>query len=287
MKIIRRSSGLTEELGRLERSKPGARIGFVPTMGALHEGHAGLIRRAAVENAFVVVSIFVNPLQFSKDEDFRRYPKRMRADARLCRRCGADVLFVPDVRDLLGRPELRERVNVPALARGLCGRFRPGHFRGVVRIVDLLFRLVRPDRAYFGQKDYQQFRVVEAMTRRRFGGRIKCVLCPTVRSAGGLALSSRNAYLARAERREALRLYEALKLGRRLLRSGRGGPRETLRRVRGYLARSPALRTDYLEIVDSKNLKKTGRKLRAGPGRLLIAAAVRIGRTRLIDNVLV
>ncbi len=283
MKIIRSAPELERTVRGWNSRSPKPRVGFVPTMGALHEGHRALVRRARRANAIVVVSIFVNPLQFGPGEDYARYPRTESADMRLLRNAGADVVFIPAPRPFL-RHKLLKKTFLPPLAAPLCGRFRPGHFQGVVNIVAFLFRLVRPDRAYFGQKDYQQVRVVAEMTRRVFGARPRIVLCPTVREPDGLAMSSRNRYLTPEERRRALGLIKALRRGARALRRGQRTP-AVLRGLRDRLQREGISQIDYVAAVDGKSLKNV---VKWSPRRpLLLAAAVKIGKTRLIDNLLI
>ena len=248
-------------------------VGLVPTMGALHDGHLSLVRRARRECAATVVSVFVNPLQFTPGEDFERYPRQLDADLSLLRREGVDAVFVPAV-DEMYPPGATTRVRVGELDAVLEGACRPGHFEGVATVVLKLFSAVRPDRAYFGQKDAQQAAVVTRLAGDLLTG-VAVVVCPTVRDADGLALSSRNAYLAEAERRAALCLFRAL-----VAANERYGAEErdaaALRGVlHGVLAAEPLVCVDYAEVVDERTFR--------GPGRLAVLA-VRIGATRLIDN---
>lgn len=284
MKIIRSAPALERYVALLESRAPRPVIGFVPTMGALHRGHSSLVRRARRECGVVIASIFVNPLQFGPREDYRKYPRPEAADIRLVRRSGADAVFIPDGRRLLGHRCLK-RTYLARLAKPLCGRFRPGHFQGVVDIVALLFRLVRPDRAYFGQKDYQQFRVIEAMTRRDFGRIPRVIMCPTIRERSGLAMSSRNRYLSSGERRTALGIVKALRLGRKLIRQGKEGRPRILKAMRDTLKKRGIRRIDYVEIAHPITLRNMV-QLRVYP-QALVAIAVRIENTRLIDNLLV
>jgi pantoate--beta-alanine ligase len=227
----------------------------------------------------------VNPLQFGPREDYARYPRPLRRDLARARAAGADAVFLPQARELLRRRELR-RLPVPRrLGSVLCGPFRPGHFAGVVSIVDLFFRLIRPDRAYFGLKDYQQCRIVEAAARRSFGGRVRIVRCPTVREKDGLAMSSRNRYLRPPERRRAREIYKALREARRLLAAG-AGPRAAERALRGRLESRAGARVEYAEVRDAETLGKVVQWKPSGRP-LVVACAVRIGGARLIDNLLV
>lgn len=258
----------------------GVTIGFVPTMGALHGGHRSLIRRARLSCDALVVSIFVNPRQFGPREDLARYPRRVRADARLCEREGVDVLFLPS-RSAMYPPEFDTSVAVRRLARRWEGELRPGHFEGVATVVAKLMGLVRPDAAFFGQKDFQQARVVRRLAEDlSLGTRI--VLCPTVREPDGLALSSRNAYLSVSQRRAAPVLYAALQAGRAAVRAGVRSAAAIRRAMVRALKAEPKARADYLAVCDPDTLEP----LRKATGRVALLGAVRIGRVRLIDNLL-
>lgn len=254
-------------------------------MGALHEGHLALFRRSVRENDVTVASIFVNPTQFGPKEDFSRYPRPFAADRRLLSSAGVDALFAPKPDDMY--PEgFATSVSVSGLTATLCGAPSsrgPGHFQGVATVVAKLLNLVRPARAYFGMKDFQQLRVIERMNRDLdIGARI--VRCPTVRERDGLAMSSRNAYLSPAERAVAPNLYVSLQRGAKLLASGRSmKPKDVVRTVEASLATTPEIRIEYVELVDPDTLQK----LPAARGPALLAAAVRLGNTRLIDNILV
>lgn len=251
-------------------------------MGALHEGHLSLIRRAMKENDRTVVSLFVNPLQFGPREDFRRYPRPFGADCKTLRVLGVDAALAPSVARIYPQG-FQSFAEVPYLSRRLCGLFRPGHFRGVATVVLKLFNLVGPDRAYFGEKDYQQLQVVRRMVR-DLDLPLRVVACPTVRAADGLALSSRNRYLSPSQRRQAIRIFQALRLGRRLLR--RHSASEVLRQVRRFLVRQvPSGRIEYVEFVHARTLEPLRRRRQGVPSRLL--AALWLGKTRLIDNIAV
>jgi pantoate--beta-alanine ligase len=252
----------------------GKTVGFVPTMGALHEGHVSLIHRARAENDRVVVSVFVNPTQFGPGEDLTRYPRPFRQDAALCRSAVVDALLAPRS---FYPPDYQTWVTVDTLSQPLCGRFRPGHFRGVATVVLKLFNVVQPDRAYFGQKDFQQWRLIERMAR-DLDVPVKVVGCPTVRDKAGLALSSRNAYLSAEERAAAPLLARSLRDAGQVLKSGRGAA-AARRAARAVLGRIGAARIQYLDVVDPVTL---GASRPDGPW--LVAAAVYVGRTRLIDN---
>ena len=259
----------------------GQRIGFVPTMGALHAGHRSLIERARRENGCVVVSLFVNPAQFGPQEDCARYPRPFAADTALARRAGIDVLFCPTARAIY--PEgYATYVTVEGPSAGLCGASRPGHFRGVATIVLKLLNLVQPDAAYFGNKDYQQATVIERLVR-DLHLPVRIVRMPTVREADGLAMSSRNRYLTLPQRQAARIVPQALQYARRLITDGERRPAPLRAQVRAFLRREPSARVEYVEAVDARTLQRRQR-LR---GPTLIALAVRLGSTRLIDNVVV
>ena len=278
MKVVARQAEMTELARRWRRA--GESIGFAPTMGALHRGHASLIERARRENRRVVVSVFVNPTQFGPREDYARYPRAFSKDLRLCAAGGADVVYHPTAEQIYPEGFLTS-VEVEGLSDVLCGESRPGHFRGVATIVLKLLETVRPARAYFGEKDYHQLAIIRRMVQ-DLGCDAEIVGCPTVRESDGLALSSRNAYLAPLERSAAPLLYAALKLGKRLTQDGALAPQAISARVRWQILKSiPGAGIDYVSLVDASTLKPA-RALR-GPLRLL--AAIRLGKTRLIDNI--
>ncbi len=256
----------------------GLSVGFVPTMGALHDGHAALVRRAARECDRMVVSVFVNPLQFGPNEDYGRYPRALPADRRLVAAAGAAAVYAPTPEEMYPKG-FRTHVEVEGLSALYCGAYRPGHFRGVATVVLKLFNQVRPDRAYFGEKDFQQVFLLERMTR-DLDVPVQIVRVPTVREADGLARSSRNAYLSRDERAAAPALRAALLAGARAARVRGATPGQVVAAVRRALSRTP-LRLQYAAVADALTLEPA-RDLR-GPRRLL--AAAHLGRTRLIDNV--
>ena len=279
MTIIRSASRMAAVSRRLQRE--GRRIGVVPTMGCLHEGHRSLIRRAASQNDAVIVTVFVNPLQFGPREDFRRYPRTLTRDIHLARSAGADVVFAPSMEQIYPRG-CQTRVEPGPLAQRWEGRARPGHFRGVATVVAILFELTRPTRAYFGQKDYQQTLVVQQLIR-DLRLPIALHVLPTVREPDGLALSSRNAYLSASERQQAVALHRALGAARAHIRSGERHAEPIIEAMRRLISEAPSARIDYVTIVDAKTLAPLWR-LR---GRVAVLLAVWIGRTRLIDNLLV
>jgi pantoate--beta-alanine ligase len=258
----------------------GLSVGLVPTMGALHAGHASLIRAARKETGFVAVSIFVNPTQFGPGEDFDRYPRTWEQDLTLCAAEGADLVFAPPAAELYP-PGFCTYVEVQGLQDVLCGASRPTHFRGVATVVLKLFHIVGPDVAYFGQKDAQQFRILEQMVR-DLNVPIQLRLCPIVREADGLALSSRNRYLNAEERQQAVVLWQALEEARRQVEAGERDAGRLREVLAARVAAAPQARLEYAAVVDYQTLMPLDR-LR---GRVLLALAVHFGGTRLIDNLL-
>ncbi len=256
----------------------GLSIGFVPTMGYLHEGHLSLARRARAENEVVVVSIYVNPTQFGPNEDLARYPRDLGRDLDLCREVGVDIVWNPDE---MYEPGHRTWVVVDDLTERLCGASRPTHFRGVTTVVTKLFGVVQPDHAYFGQKDAQQAFVIRRMTRDLDLG-VDIVVCPTVREADGLAMSSRNVYLTPEQRVQAPTLRRALLAAEEMVAAGERRAAAILARVEEVLAEATLGRIDYVEIVDTDLLQG----VEAVDGESLLALAVFFGTTRLIDNTL-
>lgn len=256
----------------------GLSVGFVPTMGYLHEGHISLVRAARAENGLVVVSIFVNPTQFGPNEDLSRYPRDLERDMALCREAGADIIWNPDVGEMYAE-DAATWVVVEGLTDHLCGESRPTHFRGVTTVVSKLFNVVRPDRAYFGQKDAQQAFVIRRMTQDLDFG-LDIVICPTVREADGLAMSSRNIFLSPEERAQASVLRRALDEAEKVVAAGERRTMAIKARVQQVLAEAPLGRPDYVEIVDTSGLQPIARI----QGEALLALAVFFGRTRLIDN---
>ncbi|HOB86098.1 MAG TPA: pantoate--beta-alanine ligase [Bacillota bacterium] len=273
-----------EELRRRIREVKagGASIGFVPTMGFLHQGHLSLMERARRENDFLVISIFVNPLQFGRGEDLDRYPRDREGDLAKARKVGCDLVFFPEEKTLYP-PGFTTYVQVEGLSSVLCGVSRPTHFRGVATVVNKLFNLVQPDRAYFGQKDAQQAILIKRMVA-DLNMNLEVVVCPTVREEDGLAMSSRNNYLTPQERRAAPVLYRALKAGEELIAGGERSPRAVVRRMEEVIAGEPLVKkVDYLVVVDAENLQEKDPL----EGSLLLAGAVYIGKARLIDNIIV
>ncbi|MFW6151578.1 MAG: pantoate--beta-alanine ligase [Verrucomicrobiota bacterium] len=259
--------------------RSGLSIGLVPTMGSLHPGHVSLIRRARAECDFLVVSIFVNPAQFAPNEDFDNYPRDMAGDEAICAREGADAVFVPDADDMYD-PEHSVYVDEQDISQGLCGASRPGHFRGVLTVVAKLFNIVDPDVAIFGEKDIQQLRLIQKMAH-DLNFPVKILAGRTLREDDGLALSSRNRYLSDAERNKALRLHEALEAARSMIESGERDSARILKKMNAIIKPDSDVRPDYLECVDYHTL----RRVNVISGKTVVALAVKVGRTRLIDNV--
>ncbi len=276
--VIEAISALREQLAvvRSERST----IGLVPTMGALHAGHRKLIEQARGECDWVVVSIFVNPLQFGPGEDFQNYPRDMAADLEICDQLGVDTVFAPSA-GVMYPEQQRTFVEVEGLGDYLCGPHRPGHFRGVATVVLKLFNIVQPDRAYFGEKDAQQLKIIEQMSR-DLNLPVAIASVPTVREPDGLAVSSRNRYMTSQQRKAANVLYRALTAARNRIENGEADPAAAKQAALEILAREPLATVEYLEVVDPEEMRPVPRI----KGAVRVAAAVRIGSTRLIDNML-
>jgi pantoate--beta-alanine ligase len=257
----------------------GRSIGFVPTMGYLHKGHLSLVERSVKENDFTIASIFVNPIQFGPKEDFKKYPRDFKRDESMLKRAGVDALFYPAANRMYPDP-YHGYVEVEELGDTLCGKSRPGHFKGVATVVTKLFNIVKPDIAYFGQKDAQQALIIDKMSKDLNMG-IKIRAMPTVREKDGLAMSSRNTYLGAAERKEAAVLYKSLLLARQMINRGERSAQKIINRMKALIKQKKAAAIDYVEIVDAATLKP----VKNIAGDILIALAVRIGNTRLIDNI--
>ncbi len=259
----------------------GRSVGFVPTMGYFHQGHLALMRAAREENDVVVVSIFVNPLQFGPREDLAAYPSDFERDCRDAREAGVDYVFHPAVEDMYPRPFLTS-VAVRGVTEGLCGASRPGHFEGVATVVAKLFHLVPAQRAYFGQKDAQQVRVIRKMAE-DLDFDVEIRVCPTVREPDGLAMSSRNTYLEPDQRARAALLYQALEAGAAAARAGERSATAVEGSMRGVLEKEPSIELEYVGVYDNITLEPVGRL----EGEILLALAARVGKARLIDNMLV
>jgi pantoate--beta-alanine ligase len=280
------SRRLIEELRTIEEirakvaahRRQGRRIGLAPTMGALHRGHGSLIEAAVRETDAVVVSIFVNPIQFDDARDFSQYPRTLDSDVEYCESLGAHIVFAPSEREMY--PETpRSFVEVEGVSEHLCGKFRPGHFRGVATVVLKLLQIVQPDRAYFGEKDAQQLAVIRRMVR-DLNVPVEIAGVPTVRESDGLALSSRNQHLTVEERRVAPLLYQALELAGKRIAAGARDPAE-IRREGLETLEHAGIRVEYFEVVDAGSMQPVVRI----EGTVCVAAAIWVGSTRLIDNV--
>lgn len=260
----------------------GKTIGFVPTMGALHEGHLSLIRRSKEENDRTIVSIFVNKTQFGPGEDFQKYPRSRESDLEKVSGLHIDAVFMPDNNEMY--PEgFSTVIDIGAIGKILCGVSRPGHFNGVATVVAKLLNIVMPDRVYLGQKDYQQTAVIKKLVR-ELDFNTAIIVCPTVREPDGLAMSSRNTYLNENERKAALIIYRALKLGEGLIHAGDADNVSTIKKAMEALIKTePLAKIDYIEVVDPQSLDPVKRVIFAAA----ICSAVKIGNTRLIDNVIV
>ncbi|MGQ9704886.1 MAG: pantoate--beta-alanine ligase [Actinomycetota bacterium] len=270
------------EMTRLvrEHREAGESVGLVPTMGYFHPGHVSLMRAARAENDFVVVSLFVNPTQFGPQEDFRDYPRDLERDVEIATEAGVDCIFHPRVEDMYPQPYLTF-VEVEGLTEGLCGAYRPGHFRGVTTVVTKLFHIIPAHRAYFGLKDAQQVRVIQKIVE-DLNFDIEIVVCPTVREEDGLAMSSRNVYLQPEERRAATVLYRSLRQAEEMVQRGERDAQKVLSAIREMLDSEPLVEPEYVEAVDWEGLRPVNRL----EGKVLIALAARVGKARLIDNVL-
>ena len=256
----------------------GMSVGLVPTMGFLHEGHKSLIDRAVSENDRVVVSDFVNPTQFGPSEDLEAYPRDINRDAELCEKAGAALIFNPEPSEMY-YDDCEAYVNINSLSDELCGKSRPIHFKGVCTVVSKLFNIVKPDRAYFGQKDAQQLAIIKRMVR-DLNFDVQIVGCPIIREADGLAKSSRNTYLGSEERKAALILSKAVKLGEDMAKSGENDAEKIVSKMKELINTEPMARIDYVEAVDAISIQPVKKM----DGAVLVAMAVYIGKTRLIDN---
>ncbi|MDA1183665.1 MAG: pantoate--beta-alanine ligase [Acidobacteria bacterium] len=278
MKLVTSIAPLRDRVAEARRA--GLQVGLVPTMGALHAGHVRLIEQARLECGCVVVSIFVNPLQFDRKDDLARYPRPLQADVAVCAAAGVDIVFAPTVEGMYpGEAECT--VDVGRVADHLCGRYRPGHFRGMATVVLKLLQIVQPDRAYFGEKDAQQLAVIRHMAR-DFNVPVRIEGVATVRDADGLALSSRNQRLAPEERVLARSLHSLLREAERLVAEGERDPKQVTAIASGILPDDDRLRLEYLDVVDPEHIQPVERI----EGPVLVAGALWVGSTRLIDNLL-
>ena len=259
----------------------GLSVGLVPTMGYLHEGHKSLIDKAVEQNDCVVVSVFVNPIQFGPTEDLATYPRDLEHDAAICEEAGADLIFHPQPGEMY-YDDFCTYIDMDNLTKGLCGRTRPTHFRGVCTVVGKLFHIVGPDRAYFGQKDAQQLAVIRRMVR-DLNFPLQIVGCPIVREEDGLAKSSRNTYLSPEERKAAVILHKGLEKGEEMVRAGERDAGKVKKAICDIIESEPLAKIDYVDIVDFDNIQEK----EVLEGSVLAAVAVYIGKTRLIDNFII
>ncbi len=268
-------------LSALKAKSHGKTVGFVPTMGYLHEGHQSLIVAARQKCDLVIVSLFVNPLQFGANEDFGRYPRDFRRDKKILESLNVDLLFLPEASKLFPHG-FKTFVEVEELSKKLCGKTRPVHFRGVTTILAKLFNLVSPDQAFFGEKDYQQLLIVKQLVR-DLNFPVQIISLPTVREFDGLAMSSRNKHLDERERKAAPIIYKALLFAKEAVAKGERDSHRLLMRLRSLIGSEPAVRIDYLTLVDPETLEER----RQIKGKTLLAVAAYVGKTRLIDNLIV
>lgn len=274
MKIIKSIDELRENLKRAKIE--GKSIGLVPTMGYLHEGHASLIRKAREDNDIVVVSDFVNPIQFGPNEDLLTYPRDLEADSKICEEIGVDYIFAPEASEMY--QDRKVFVDIEDMSDHLCGAKRPGHFRGVLTVCSKLFNITGADRAYFGQKDAQQVAIIKKLVS-DLNMPIEIIPCPIIREEDGLALSSRNTYLSKEERKAALCLSKAIFAGEKLAKEG-GSVEEVIGKMKEIIDSEELSKIDYISVVDLKTMEDAS----DFNGDRLVAIAVYIGKTRLIDN---
>ncbi len=261
------------------QKQSGKTIGFVPTMGYLHEGHISLAKKSVSENDFTIMSIFVNPTQFGPKEDFSEYPRNMEKDTVMAENAGVDVVFSPTEKEMYPYG-YNTYVNVEQITDTLCGESRPGHFKGVATVVTKLFNIVEPDKAYFGQKDAQQAVVIKRMVR-DLNMSVEIITCPIIREQDGLAMSSRNTYLNEEERKAALILSKSLLEAERLVKSGEKNSSKIIKHIKDMISAEKLANVEYIKIVDQEDL----RDVNEIDKKALIALAVRFGSTRLIDNI--
>lgn len=277
MKVYRSVRSLAKKV--FEIRKHNKTIGLVPTMGFLHDGHRSLIKKARQDTDCVIVSIFINPAQFGPKEDLKKYPKSLKKDLGFCEREGVDIVFAPEAEEMY--PEnYATYVNVGNITDALCGASRPGHFQGVATVVTKLFNITMPDIAYFGHKDAQQAIVIKKMAE-DLNMSVNIKVMPTVREKDGLAMSSRNVYLSREERIQAQSIYKSLKLAKELFNNGEMDSWKIINKIKRVISKQPDARVEYIKVVDIRDLKD----IKKISGKALMAIAVWIGKTRLIDNV--
>jgi pantoate--beta-alanine ligase len=280
MKIITSPEVMQRVITALKRKDK--TVGLVPTMGALHEGHLSLVKKAVKDNDITVVSIFVNPVQFGPNEDYLRYPRPFEKDSGLCRKAGVDIIFAPEPADMYHKDFLTY-IKVEKISDIFCGKFRPGHFRGVATVVAKLFNICLPDKAYFGMKDYQQLKVIELMTR-DLNFPVKIVPCQIVRESSGLALSSRNSYLDPAQKKCSAQIRQALQYASEMVKCNKSkNSGKIITNIEKKLLAIPGSKIDYIAVCSAETLMP----LKEIDGPAVILVAVWVGKTRLIDNILV
>jgi pantoate--beta-alanine ligase len=279
MKLISTIAEWRQIYNNLKETNPRVKIGLVPTMGYLHGGHISLVNEARKDCDVVVMSIFVNPLQFGENEDFDRYPRDLERDKSLAEFHRVDYLFVPETREMYPEPP-RTSIKV-SLSEAMCGKFRPGHFDGVALVVTKLFNIIQPDYAYFGQKDAQQVAIIEQLVK-DLNLPVTIKQCPTIREPDGLAMSSRNVYLSPEERKQAVWLYKSLQSARTLIEEGERDAAIIKNYIAQLLSSQPDIRLEYVEIRSFPGLEELHRL----KGRVIVALAAHLGKTRLIDNVI-
>jgi len=279
MKIFTNIKDIKKEVRQIRKKK--LTIGFVPTMGALHQGHLTLMKQAKEKNDLVIISIFVNPLQFGPNEDFQSYPRNLKNDTRLARNAGVDIIFAPPVKEMYHNA--RTFIDMPNLTDKLCGKSRPGHFRGVMTVVTKLFNIIQPNIAYFGQKDFQQALIIKKMAQ-DLDMNLEVKILSTIRETGGLAMSSRNKYLNITQRLHANKIYHSLLKAQELIISGDKNYNKIIRRIRSTIKTIPKSRIDYIKIINPETLEDMKW---AENKKILVAIAVYVGKTRLIDNIIV
>ena len=277
MELARTIKDVTDNI-KAARSQ-GKTVGLVPTMGALHIGHISLIEKAKKQTDYVVVSIFVNPTQFGPAEDFEKYPRQLEDDLEICKKAGVDLVFAPDTKQIYPNKNLTW-INVDKLTEPLCGKSRPGHFRGVTTVCAKLFNIVLADKAFFGQKDAQQAAVIKRMVS-DLNMPLKIVICPTIREQNGLAVSSRNKYLTEQQKAQATLIYKSLQKAQSLIKADTKNPKVVIKEMQKILNQADSMTIEYIEIVNAETMQSLNRIT----GKVLIAVAVKIDSTRLIDNI--
>ena len=280
MKIIKTKDEMKSVFAQLKSQ--GKTLGLVPTMGYLHEGHISLIKKSRKECDSTIVSIFVNPIQFGPGEDFKKYPRDIKRDIEIASKEGVDFLFAPEAEEIYGKNNL-SYVNVEKMDKVMCGKFRPDHFKGVCTVVLKLFNIIKPDNAYFGEKDFQQLTIIKKMVK-DLDVYVKIIGCETIRETDGVALSSRNKYLSEKERKNAAVLYKTILFAENEIKKGLKDPQEIKKECLELLIANESVKNiDYFDFRDPETLEEL-KKSKTITGSILIACAVYVGKTRLIDN---